>query len=323
MRHLPLFGASALAFTALLTPTLSASVPPTASTTPFNTNIFASLKSFVSELTKAGSDEANARKSAAAPVKPDLWCFARNCFQQGWKCATNAVCREALNCMGKCAADDDQCHMSCMVTYDSREFDAFINCAVFKHKCLPDLESNKPFTCHEPSSLAPNFQSLSQLTGSWYIVGGLNPAYDCFDCQVGTFYVPQNAEATEGYRVEEYFVKTLLNTTRKLYNNETISQWKKAKGEPGKIFYRSGEEYLFRETEWQVVGLADDGKWAVMSYCGNSGNLKYEGLVVYGREPVLTDGQWDEVKGSLRKRTVFDAEGLCRPKTTGCWEGPI
>jgi len=107
-------------------------------------------------------------------------------------CELNAQCRAWSLCNVGCALHREPaqalaCQIRCQDLYKPTdagaqgfaEITAFSECAISDYHCVPQTR----MTCSQPSQVADSFR-LEEFVGKWYITRGLNPLFDCFDCQV-------------------------------------------------------------------------------------------------------------------------------------------
>ena len=155
-----------------------------------------------------------------------------------------------------------------------------MSCLYVDHKCLslppPDPLNNA--TCRNPTNTVASIGD-EELNGSWYVVKGWNPIYDCFDCQVSTFNVQ---DGQIDYHALYSF--TAVNGTE---------IWLDAymKGDdvtdPGELDFTTKDNGLPDAQNWFVMLLTDDT--VVFYYCGNVnlGAWKFEGFIVLSRTKTL------------------------------------
>lgn len=123
------------------------------------------------------------------PIK-NTTCITRHCTGQITKCVGDALCRENMQCSGKCPKDNTTCTFVCTESYQSPVASDMMKCLFVDHECLslppPDPLNNA--TCREPTTYVETVDE-TLLNGEWFVVQGFNPLYDCFACQELTFSV--------------------------------------------------------------------------------------------------------------------------------------
>jgi hypothetical protein len=73
--------------------------------------------------------------------------------------------------------------MKCGDLYKEQVLTEFQVCAISEKKCIPQRSEDTSALIPTPSALTDNFTHLERYSGNWYITHGLNPIFDCFDCQ--------------------------------------------------------------------------------------------------------------------------------------------
>mmetsp|Transcript_40243 Transcript_40243/g.84396 ORF Transcript_40243/g.84396 Transcript_40243/m.84396 type:complete len:244 (-) Transcript_40243:807-1538(-) len=122
-------------------------------------------------------------------------CVLLHCAAPLLSCELNAQCRAWSLCNVGCALHREPaqalaCQIRCQDLYKPTdagaqgfaEITAFSECAISDYHCVPQTR----MTCSQPSQVADSFR-LEEFVGKWYITRGLNPLFDCFDCQVHRF----------------------------------------------------------------------------------------------------------------------------------------
>jgi len=131
-----------------------------------------------------------------------LACMAQHCRDEVLECVGDTQCKAALDCLTDCGLNDQVCSYRCIVSYESPKFEAFSLCVLQKHNCLGNSASRPllpaiqpmasfrgaPLTHETAESLLVGWlrgaesASLSppdaQLSWSWKVVAGQNPAFD-------------------------------------------------------------------------------------------------------------------------------------------------
>lgn len=230
---------------------------------------------------------------------------------QSAKCLADEGCRSAMVCITGCGTNNQTCLFDCIYSYEDDVFDEFMKCASTDHQCISNDPPNPPVVCHPPQQVVSNF-TIDLFKGSWYIVKGLNPIYDCFDCQITT-YQPSSMDKTVYNVFEKFDVKTVQGGIRHRSVNETVVQ------AFGGIFnYTSTQLGQSTHSEWRVVHVGNGNAFLLVYYCGSiTADYFYEGSVVYSRTPTLTTDQLVELVDAF-KQHGFDYSKYCTPKTQNC-----
>ena len=104
------------------------------------------------------------------------------CTAKMTACGLDSMCRSNLECDMGCAGDV-KCQLACTYSYMSPTLDDLDHCLFVDPGCW-DLPKPSPLnnaTCREPTTTVADIDA-ELLGGTWYVVKGFNPLYDCFDC---------------------------------------------------------------------------------------------------------------------------------------------
>jgi hypothetical protein len=199
----------------------------------------------------------------------------------------------------------------CIYSYEDDIFDEFMKCASADHLCITTDPPSPPVICHPPPKVVTNF-TIDILRGTWYIIKGRNPIYDCFDCQITTFQ-PSSTDSTTYYCFEKFDVKTIQGGIRHRSVNETVVQTS-----GGILNYTSMQLGQNTRSEWRIVHVGKGNAFVVAYYCGSiTADYFYEGSVVYSRTPALTTDQLVELVDAFKQHGLNYSE-YCSPRTLDC-----
>ena len=176
----------------------------------------------------------------------------------------------------------------------------------------------------EPAGVAK--LPLATLAGTWYIVLGQNPIYDCFPCQVNicVFFLDNPFQVfTFGMDkvgnprvVMDYQVERDDGTIVDKRVIELIEQ--KDDKREGALSLSGVQNGLMHEEEWRVVAMNKDHDILVASYCGTMTSWTYHGLVVLAR----VGGVHQQMETWLDDLGL-NIDELCKPKSEDCILKPI
>lgn len=245
---------------------------------------------------------------------PNIPCMLMNCFEQSKDCMEDQNCRTALFCITECGETNQTCMFGCLYSYEDKIFDDFMKCVSTEHDCIPLVPPNPPVVCRPPPTYVKDF-TLDQLNGSWYIVRGKNPLYDCFDCQITSFHPMTSPSIYSMYRVNEKFdVHAIQGGIVHREVNETVEQTDPGKG--GLLNYTSSQMGHKASSQWRILDYA--GNYVLAYYCGRvTDNWFFEGSVVYSRTPTLSETDLQSLQTSATKLGI-DLSTYCKPKTSDC-----
>ena len=244
---------------------------------------------------------------------PNIPCMMFHCASQSAKCFADSDCRSLMMCMTGCGLSNQTCQFDCLYSYENDIFDDFMKCAATQHNCIELAPPNPPVVCKKPQNVVKNF-TLSMMEGSWYIVKGLNPIYDCFDCQITRFFPDHSQQIV--HVNEKFLVHSLKGTDITRYVNETVTQPNPAAG--GIVTYSSSQMGHNTVSEWRVLDQGANNEYLFMYYCGSiAADYFYEGSVVYSKTPQLATDAWQNIQ-KVAHSLGMDTGKFCTPKA-GCW----
>ncbi|KAL3842069.1 hypothetical protein ACJMK2_020134 [Sinanodonta woodiana] len=245
---------------------------------------------------------------------PNIPCMVEHCSSEMFKCVEDADCRHTMTCMQSCVMNNHTCMYGCLNTYEDATFDSFMNCIVDGHHCMKLEPPDPGFRCNPPAYYMKNF-TLDQLVGSWYIVRGINPDYDCFDCQIST-YTPD--PASSNYTLTEKYDVTMLN--RSIRHRVAVQQVQQRDPQNGGLLdYTDTLMGLTMYEKWQVIDYDITGQYAVLYYCGHmSDDWFYEGTLIYSRAPALRNVDIPTITNVLKTKVGLDFSKMCVPKSKMC-----
>lgn len=202
--------------------------------------------------------QADLRGMDFLPVK-NTTCITLHCSGAIASCLADTNCRTNLECDVGCKGDT-ACQLSCYYSYQSPNSDLLDSCLFVDHECLslpPPAPINNA-TCRNPTETVADIDS-DLLDGTWYIVQGFNPIYDCFECQIQTF------EVTDGKVNYSALFNMLASNGTEIW--PSISMTGEDSSEPGHITYDTTDNGLPDHQTWYVMHLSEDT--FVGYYCGN------------------------------------------------------
>ena len=256
-------------------------------------------------------------------------CVLEHCALQLAECEADAVCRDWSTCNRKCRTGDTPCQLRCSDVYkptnsSSAKIDAFSECVISEHHCLAQEKQKCPLPA-EPG-LVKKFDPSSSLTGVWYITRGLNPLFDCYDCQVHNFTydtkaLPMNKPLHGDLK---YNVKVDLNCTGQACTYLAREVHQSFSQDPNVAAHLENHNNSLAELhysdDWYVLYSSDTA--VLVYYCGcNDATCGYSGAVLYSRAPKLPTGAVrDSISASIKNAAIpgFQFENMCVPNNWFC-----
>ena len=248
-------------------------------------------------------------------------CVAAHCTLQSVGCAASSECRNAMSCSQKCLNlwDNDtttgkiivqNCSNACSFTYGGKAYENFMEC-VTDHECIafPPI----PNTCLGNAKVHPQkMLTLKDMEGSWWVVRGYHPIYDCYPCQHLSI-APLNS-TTWAYR-PKYQVQ-LTNGSLLLVSQEMLLPNVSVPGSNISFIYH--DMGLDHHETWWLLDKAADGSYMMMYYCGNTLQWYYEGALVLAKDRTLDAQMYADIS-TFQKAVGLQLDGFCSINTsTSC-----
>eukprot|EP00475_Leptophrys_vorax_P001118 TRINITY_DN1057_c0_g1_i1.p1 TRINITY_DN1057_c0_g1~~TRINITY_DN1057_c0_g1_i1.p1 ORF type:complete len:262 (-),score=64.41 TRINITY_DN1057_c0_g1_i1:38-823(-) len=229
----------------------------------------------------------------------DIGCLLVHCGSQVITCSVTSPCKDCLSCVQKCGSGNQTCTIICTETYGDDKFDALSSCMI-ENKCItPSPAQNCPVP---PSSSIKTAVTLNHLDGTWYVLKGLNPAYDCYDEQTMSFHF----DGTNwGYVYN-------MSSPKFRSINCNISSVAAA---PGQFTVSYEEHGIVGTDHWYVVSDFTNGgsEFAIVYYCGSNPMwTKYQGAVVISKTKLTSISS--DVQQALNKDLAVAASSLSLDK---------
>lgn len=241
---------------------------------------------------------------------PNVFCMIRHCSSEMKDCVQDTDCTKAMVCITGCSLSNQTCEFDCLYSYEDDVFDSFMKCIVTDYKCMEIPPPNPPVVCHRPPTVATSFD-ISHLAGTWFIVLGKNPIYDCFDCQNTTFVKGQGASFSA---IEHFDVNTIDGSIKHRTVTDTVTLWNATTS--GILKYGSIQMGHETTSEWRVLDFGPD--YIFTYYCGSiSANYFFEGSVVYSRTTSLSTDSMAKIEKTATAAGL-DLRTYCKPGYDKC-----
>ena len=267
-------------------------------------------------------EELMSKLKKVGPNGMNLLCVVEHCAKVAKSCMQDAECRDASLCAKKCLSvewDKDNttekvhvqnCSNICAFSYRDKIYVNFIQC-VAQHKCIafPPI----PSRCHAPDHVSPLKQlSTKNLNGSWWVVKGSHPVYDCYPCQ--HLYISQiNSTA---WRYQPKYQVYLANGSLGLMEDPYVVP----NSAPGQnisfVYYDLGLPHY--ET-WWLIDEADDQSYLLLYYCGHTLQWYYDGALVLSRKQApLPDADDSKIAAAYKQGAAVNYADFCSTITANC-----
>ena len=248
-------------------------------------------------------------------------CVTLHCLKQSSGCLLSSECRQAMSCSQNCLKmwDNDttdgkiivqNCSNACSFTYGGKAYEDFMEC-VTDNNCIafPSI----PNTCLGSKVRPQKILSLKDMEGSWWVVKGFHPVYDCYPCQHLSI-APLN-QTTWSYQ-PKYQVH-LTNGSLSLVSQVMLLPNTSAPGENISFVYH--DMGLDHHETWWLLDKASDGSYMTMYYCGNTLQWYYEGALVLAKDRTLVGSAYTDIAASFQKAVELNLNEFCDVNTsTSC-----
>lgn len=247
-------------------------------------------------------------------------CMVLHCWRPMIACVINGECRSQLMGLGDCmSSGDEDAQMLCFIQSLSSPCDKMIDMMSCwgESGCMPPAESDCPLPANR-EQIAP--VTLADLEGDWYVVRGLSPIYDCWNCQKYTF--TQTGPNTSSY-IYTYFpgedgAKSTIECTTTA------------------IPFSPDETEIFPgrfRVDYSAYGMPGTDNWFCLShpnsnyvliyYCGASSMHAYQGGIVLSRTlstdiPADVMNAFSDALANAGLESPLTMEDFCTPDNSGC-----
>ena len=259
---------------------------------------------------------------ASVSVTPtiDIVCMLELCTKQSISCLLASNCRNAVKCAQQCMADWDSdktlekfhvqnCTNKCAFTFADDTYAKFVGC-FSDYQCIgfPPIKN----TCRAPNVHPIKQLSIKDMQGSWWVVKGYHPVYDCYPCQ-RLYLTPYNASFWNYTPVYQVY---LTNDSLELVTQHMTIPTSPAGKNISFVYHDVG---LVHYETWWLIDKAEDGSYLQMYYCGHTLQWNYEGALVLARNRTLDDGAYASIASSYQKAVGLDFSQFCNTSTsTSC-----
>eukprot|EP00890_Picochlorum_soloecismus_P000983 jgi/Picsp_1/1886/NSC_05352-R1_violaxanthin de-epoxidase len=217
----------------------------------------------------------------ASAFEADASCLLSGCEVEMTKCFDDAQCQEMLQCLITCGSDQ-KCAFTCFYVGNLSKASKDLLRCIEEEGCIKSPESQDECETPPVSTGVEGFE-LQDFVGEWYVVRGLSPQYDCWDCQRMRF--GQLADSVLDYA---YDVKPAANRTSVTFDCSVIPV-----NGTSSLF---SVPYSFQDAikgvdTWYVLDRNEDGTAVLIYYCGENDMLKswYRGAIVMSTTRKVSD----------------------------------
>ena len=195
-----------------------------------------------------------------------------------------------------------------MLICHAQAVDRFNTCAVSDQGCVPSRPDEGKYPEPSDDALVKEFDPRV-FDGRWFIVAGLNPTFDTFDCQEHFFKgTPANPETGAPGTLYGKLNWRIPKPDGSFISRDTVQEFVQDPKRPG-ILSNHDNDFLHYEDDWYITGYVPD-KYVFVYYRGNNDAWRgYGGAVVYSPERTIPAEQLDNIRADAKKVGLdFDAQ---------------
>jgi len=281
------------------------------------------------------------QKSTSELVKPG--CFATSCKNEVEACGADGDCVKGLACSAKCMGDA-QCTMGCFARYGNPTLDRVLQCTIEDAGCIQIATQAPGADTAFDAPKAPKAlvkATPAMMSGKWYKVLGFNPNYDCFDCQKNSFSPEQAKDAKQ---VSASTTKAMTVGGGSAVVEVEYTMPRERVGQPAEVFQAKLVESLefdtapgavrTAHTEGHMFGLTFWENWYLIGanqpkepefrfvyYTGKTLQNRYEGALVYARQPELPRDAMPQIYKLAREAGLDPTRACCIDNS--CFAAPV
>ncbi|KAJ8600292.1 hypothetical protein CTAYLR_000696 [Chrysophaeum taylorii] len=237
----------------------------------------------------------------------------RCCGPEIFRALTDPPTKKAVDLLNSLDLRDQVGSYRVIVSTETEELEAFSLCILQQNNCfnadaeiltrpaVPALAEWRGRPLDDEASRDILVGHFPELTWSWKIVCGANPAYDAFPMQHQIFY-----PARQGLWYDPVFCVETIDGTRVW----TKRHYRCVKRGMGLWTLTTLDNGVVSKEHWTIVDCEDDLSWAVLYYSGaaKAAGQSYQGALLCSR-----DGKWPDGAhvGTSTYDRIRDAFGRC------------
>lgn len=224
-------------------------------------------------------------------------CLLKECQLELARCILDPKCLANVICLNTCnnKADEVGCQIGCGDLFENEVVGQFNACALSKKQCVPRKEDDGTYPVPPDSALVSSFD-MNTFKGKWYISAGLNPLFDCFDCQVHFFTV-------QGDRLYGKLNWRITEPDGEFFTRDTVQRFVQDPRAPGKL-YNHDNEYLHYQDDWYILDYEPNVFIAVYYRGQNDAWTGYGGGVVYTKQSSVPPEYKKRIAAAFAKANV-------------------
>ena len=226
-----------------------------------------------------------------SPFEADASCLLSGCEDDMTKCFEDVQCTEMLQCLTACGPDQ-KCAFTCFYVEKLSNASKNLLRCIEEEGCIKGPEPQEECEAPASSTLVESFE-LQDFVGEWYVVRGLSPQYDCWDCQKMSF-----GSLVDGVLDYAYDVKPEANRTSVTFDCSVIPL-----NGTSSLF---SVPYSFQDAiegvdTWYVLDRNADDSAVLIYYCGENDMLKswYQGAFVMSTTTAVSDETLEQFENAL------------------------
>ncbi|CAM9150516.1 unnamed protein product, partial [Ascophyllum nodosum] len=205
-------------------------------------------------------------------------CLLGQCQAELTQCLLNPKCLANIICLQTCngRSDEGYCQIRCGDLFENEVVGKFNACAVSKKNCVKQRQDDGSWPVPPVEAQVTAFDT-KLMEGQWYISAGLNPAFDCFDCQVHFFNSPKPGMIVGklNWRIKE--------PDGEFFTRDVVQKFKQDSKNPAHLVNKDNE-YLHYRDDWYILDAEPDSHVLVVYRGSNDAWDGYGGGTLYTKE---------------------------------------
>jgi len=244
-------------------------------------------------------------------------CVLLHCLKYSAACLLDSNCRTYMECSQKCMngwGNDttpgkfhvQNCTSKCSFSYGDETIENFMSCLT-ENNCVSFPSIPSPCKKVQPLKQIP----IEDLKGSWWVVRGYHPVFDCYPCAHPNF---EPINATMWSYNPNYLTYLVNETLKPVHMHFEMPYQPPGEGIPF-VYHDMGLDHY---KTWWIIDEAVDKSYILLYYCGNTLQWYYEGSIVLARNLTLSEEAYADIAVSYQKAVGLNLTSFCDARTSNC-----
>lgn len=261
------------------------------------------------------SPTAPAMAASADETKEIGVCLLNQCRGELASCLLNPKCFANILCLQTCngRADEAYCQIRCGDLFENEAVGKFNACAVSQKNCVKQRQDDGSWPIPPKEAQAKAFNP-KMMEGQWFISAGLNPAFDCFDCQVHFFDSPKPGQLVGKLNWR------ITTPDGEFFTRDVVQKFKQDPANPAHLVNKDNE-YLHYRDDWYVLDSEPNSHVLVVYRGSNDAWDGYGGGTLYTKDKTVPPELVARVKAKSEAAGIDwnrwqGNDNTCKPQTS-------